>query len=104
ISEVPGFAKHTSTPPPTRVRTRLSAPFIALSPLRRAPGPHAATRAASCRVRCTPSSEEAWLGRRARPNHDEKWSEAMYRIVRAVQVHIEINDLDAALRLLVAGA
>src|SRR6202049_1217688 len=28
ISEVPGLAKHTSTPPPTRVRTRLSAPFI----------------------------------------------------------------------------
>src|SRR5262249_48206173 len=28
ISEVPGLAKHTSTPPATRVRTRLSAPFI----------------------------------------------------------------------------
>src|SRR5437868_14433332 len=28
ISEVPGLEKQTSTPPPTRVRTRLSAPFI----------------------------------------------------------------------------
>ncbi|CCE05985.1 hypothetical protein BRAS3843_1530016 [Bradyrhizobium sp. STM 3843] len=28
ISEVPGLVKHTSTPPATRVRTRLSAPFI----------------------------------------------------------------------------
>src|SRR5436190_21826805 len=28
ISEVPGLEKHTSTPPPTSVRTRLSAPFI----------------------------------------------------------------------------
>src|SRR5882757_9984591 len=28
ISEVPGLAKQTSTPPATRVRTRLSAPFI----------------------------------------------------------------------------
>ena len=28
ISDVPGLAKHTSTPPPTSVRTRLSAPFI----------------------------------------------------------------------------
>src|SRR5216110_2200240 len=28
ISEVPGLAKHTLTPPPTKVRTRLSAPFI----------------------------------------------------------------------------
>src|ERR1700676_3064465 len=28
ISEVPGFAKQTSTPPATKVRTRLSAPFI----------------------------------------------------------------------------
>src|SRR6516162_8045085 len=32
ISEVPGLAKHTLTPPPTKVRTRLSAPFIKLSP------------------------------------------------------------------------
>src|SRR5204862_1119165 len=32
ISEVPGLAKQTSTPPATNVRTRLSAPFIA-SPL-----------------------------------------------------------------------
>src|ERR1700736_6790417 len=30
ISEVPGFAKHTLTPPPTKVRTRLSAPFISI--------------------------------------------------------------------------
>src|SRR5215467_8509294 len=28
ISEVPGLAKHTSTPPATKVRTRLSAPFM----------------------------------------------------------------------------
>src|SRR6185312_4266696 len=28
ISDVPGLAKHTLTPPPTIVRTRLSAPFI----------------------------------------------------------------------------
>src|SRR6202007_1544549 len=28
ISEVPGLAKHTLTPPATRVRTRLSAPFM----------------------------------------------------------------------------
>src|SRR4051812_17317893 len=28
ISDVPGLAKQTSTPPATRVRTRLSAPFI----------------------------------------------------------------------------
>src|SRR5437879_894773 len=28
ISEVPGLAKQTSTPPATKVRTRLSAPFI----------------------------------------------------------------------------
>ncbi len=28
ISEVPGLAKHTLTPPPTKVRTRLSAPFM----------------------------------------------------------------------------
>src|SRR5262249_3507320 len=27
ISDVPGLPKHTSTPPPTSVRTRLSAPF-----------------------------------------------------------------------------
>src|SRR3954468_11472634 len=33
ISEVPGFEKQTSTPPATNVRTRLSAPFIACSPL-----------------------------------------------------------------------
>src|SRR4029077_3272311 len=33
ISEVPGLAKQTSTPPATRVRTRLSAPFIILLPL-----------------------------------------------------------------------
>src|SRR5262245_48908168 len=32
ISEVPGLVKQTSTPPATKVRTRLSAPFIA-SPL-----------------------------------------------------------------------
>src|SRR6516164_548113 len=32
ISEVPGLAKQTLTPPPTKVRTRLSAPFIANSP------------------------------------------------------------------------
>src|SRR5579862_275427 len=32
ISEVPGLAKHTLTPPPTSVRTRLSAPFIPQSP------------------------------------------------------------------------
>src|SRR5450756_688505 len=31
ISEVPGLAKQTSTPPATRVRTRLSAPFIVRS-------------------------------------------------------------------------
>src|SRR5205823_7368490 len=29
ISEVPGLAKQTSTPPATKVRTRLSAPFMA---------------------------------------------------------------------------
>ena len=29
ISEVPGFAKHTSTPLATSVRSRLSAPFMA---------------------------------------------------------------------------
>src|SRR4029077_17939242 len=28
ISEVPGLLKQTSTPPATKVRTRLSAPFI----------------------------------------------------------------------------
>src|SRR5712692_12050905 len=28
ISDVPGFVKHTFTPPPTSVRTRLSAPFM----------------------------------------------------------------------------
>src|SRR5579872_6256684 len=33
ISEVPGLAKQTSTPPATRVRTRLSAPFIVPLPL-----------------------------------------------------------------------
>src|SRR5262249_2334760 len=34
ISEVPGLAKQTVTPPPTKVRTRLSAPFMsALLPL-----------------------------------------------------------------------
>src|SRR5580700_8217607 len=33
ISEVPGLAKQTSTPPATRVRTRLSAPFIIPLPL-----------------------------------------------------------------------
>src|SRR5215212_2943493 len=32
ISEVPGLAKHTSTPPPTSVLTKLSAPFISPSP------------------------------------------------------------------------
>src|SRR5512143_524143 len=31
ISEVPGLAKQTSTPPFTRVRTRLSAPFMPFS-------------------------------------------------------------------------
>src|ERR1051325_9742459 len=34
ISEVPGLAKQTSTPPLTRVRTRLSAPFIVPLPIR----------------------------------------------------------------------
>src|ERR1700754_3241566 len=34
ISEVPGLAKQTSTPPATRVRTRLSAPFIVSAPVR----------------------------------------------------------------------
>src|SRR3954470_5563814 len=33
ISEVPGLAKQTSTPPLTSVRTRLSAPFIVPLPL-----------------------------------------------------------------------
>src|SRR6185437_12829636 len=33
ISEVPGLVKQTSTPPATRVRTRLSAPFILQLPL-----------------------------------------------------------------------
>src|SRR3954471_19748941 len=33
ISEVPGLAKQTSTPPATSVRTRLSAPFIIALPL-----------------------------------------------------------------------
>src|SRR5919201_2329588 len=28
ISDVPGLVKHTFTPPPTSVRTRLSAPFM----------------------------------------------------------------------------
>ena len=28
ISEVPGLVKHTFTPPASKVRTRLSAPFI----------------------------------------------------------------------------
>src|SRR5689334_2485024 len=28
ISDVPGLAKQTVTPPPTKVRTRLSAPFM----------------------------------------------------------------------------
>src|ERR1700742_707780 len=28
ISDVPGFPKHTSTPDPTSVRNRLSAPFM----------------------------------------------------------------------------
>src|SRR5579863_3779698 len=32
ISEVPGLVKQTSTPPATRVRTRLSAPFIRSAP------------------------------------------------------------------------
>src|SRR5690242_4732256 len=31
ISEVPGLVKHTSTPPATSVRARLSAPFIEVS-------------------------------------------------------------------------
>src|SRR5258707_15579155 len=31
ISEVPGLAKHTSTPPSTSVRIRACAPFIATS-------------------------------------------------------------------------
>src|ERR1700754_731925 len=35
ISEVPGLLKQTSTPPATRVRTRLSAPFIRSTPVRR---------------------------------------------------------------------
>src|SRR5687768_18108662 len=34
ISEVPGLAKQTSTPPATRVRTRLSPPFIRSPPVR----------------------------------------------------------------------
>src|SRR6266436_4032108 len=34
ISEVPGLAKQTSTPPATKVRTRLSAPFIVPLPPR----------------------------------------------------------------------
>src|SRR5437870_11742620 len=34
ISEVPGLAKQTLTPPPTKVRTRLSAPFMNLPPSR----------------------------------------------------------------------
>src|SRR6516164_5810598 len=34
ISEVPGLVKQTSTPPATRVRTRLSAPFIRSTPVR----------------------------------------------------------------------
>src|SRR5689334_11166573 len=33
ISEVPGLAKHSSTPPPTSVRTRLSAPFTRVPPV-----------------------------------------------------------------------
>src|SRR4029077_6620790 len=48
ISEVPGLAKHTLTPPPTKVRTRLSAPFIRPSPILCHLGacllPHAASR------------------------------------------------------------
>src|SRR5215468_4744570 len=32
ISEVPGLAKQTSTPPATNVRTRLSAPFMVSLP------------------------------------------------------------------------
>src|SRR3982074_3545991 len=34
ISEVPGLAKQTATPPATKVRTRLSAPFIVPLPRR----------------------------------------------------------------------
>src|SRR3977135_2687776 len=34
ISEVPGLAKQTSTPPAPKVRTRLSAPFIVPLPRR----------------------------------------------------------------------
>src|SRR5262245_8058344 len=32
ISDVPGLVKHTFTPPPTNVRTRLSAPFMLAIP------------------------------------------------------------------------
>jgi hypothetical protein len=39
---VPGLVKHTSTPPATRVRTRLSAPFIRSTPVRQ---PHDAEKA-----------------------------------------------------------
>src|SRR5438874_5766494 len=37
ISEVPGLAKQTSTPPATKVRTRLSAPFIISLPFETLP-------------------------------------------------------------------
>src|SRR5437764_2417684 len=56
ISEVPGLAKHTLTPPPTRVRTRLSAPFIALSPL-----------GGGTRTSCRPAPDGASTPRRQRP-------------------------------------
>src|ERR1043166_1380217 len=49
ISEVPGLAKHTLTPPPTSVRTRLSAPFIAS--LRSPTRPRASCRGKQQRAR-----------------------------------------------------
>src|ERR671910_554050 len=40
ISDVPGLAKQTSTPPLTKVRTRLSAPFIVQAPEHKKLGRH----------------------------------------------------------------
>src|SRR5512138_547859 len=45
ISEVPGLVKQTSTPPATRVWTRLSAPFILAQQYRTAMVPRMSTNA-----------------------------------------------------------